>query len=70
MTSPSIRIPLGLALAALSAAMLVLAFPPHNLWPLIWFAFARLLLAQYRLLNARGRVQRRDSPGVGWQRVA
>jgi len=53
MTTPSIRIPLGLALAALSAAMLVLAFPPHNLWPLIWFAFAPLLLAQYRVLPPR-----------------
>ncbi len=47
------RIAIGLALAALSAAMLVLAFPPHSLWPLIWVAFVPLLLAQYRVLPPR-----------------
>jgi apolipoprotein N-acyltransferase len=47
---PLSRILLGLALAVTSAAMLVLAFPPHHLWPLIWIAFVPLLLAQYRVL--------------------
>lgn len=48
-----VHIAIGLALAALSAAMLVLAFPPHTLWPLIWVAFVPLLLAQYRVLPSR-----------------
>jgi len=53
MKTTTIRIATGLALAALSAAMLVLAFPPHNLWPLIWVGFVPLLLAQYRVLPPR-----------------
>ena len=48
-----LRIAAGLALSALSAALFVLAFPPHNLWPLIWTAFVPLLLAQYRVLPPR-----------------
>ncbi len=44
------KIVLGLALAALSAVLMTLAFPPFNLWPLVWFAAAPALLAQYRIL--------------------
>jgi apolipoprotein N-acyltransferase len=47
------RIGAGLALAALSAGMLTLAFPPHNLWPLIGVAFVPMLLAQYRVMPRR-----------------
>jgi apolipoprotein N-acyltransferase len=44
------RIGLGLALAALSAVLLMVAFPPYNLWPLISVAFVPMLLAQYRVM--------------------
>ena len=30
------RIAIGLGLATLSAALFTLAFPPYDLWPLIW----------------------------------
>ena len=47
------RIGLGLALAALSVGMLMLAFPPYNLWPLIGVGLMLMLLAQYRLMPRR-----------------
>jgi apolipoprotein N-acyltransferase len=47
------RIGLGLALAALSAGVLMLAFPPYDLWPLISVAFVPMLLAQYRVMPRR-----------------
>lgn len=47
------RIVLGVLLGALSALMLILAFPPYNLWPLIFLAFVPMLLADYRVLPRR-----------------
>ena len=44
------RVVLGLALAALSAVLLVLAFPPFDLWFLAWVAAVPALVAQYRVL--------------------
>lgn len=44
---------IGVVLAASSALLLTLAFPPYNLWPLIWIGFVPMLLAQYRLMPAR-----------------
>jgi len=44
------RIVAGLLLSALSAGLLVLAFPPYNLWYLAWFCFVPVVLAQYRIL--------------------
>ncbi len=49
----TVRIIGGLALAALSAALLILAFPPHNLGLLIWVAFIPMLTARYRVLPPR-----------------
>ena len=43
----------GLALAALSAALLTFAFPPYNLGFLIWVGFVPMLVAQYRLLPTK-----------------
>ncbi len=40
----------GLGLAALSAILLTLAFPPYNIWPLIWVGFLPMLLAQYKVM--------------------
>ncbi len=48
--STIIRVVIGVALSALSAGMLVLAFPPFDLWFLAWFAMVPTLLAQFRLL--------------------
>lgn len=44
---------IGVVLAASSALLLTLAFPPYNIWPLIWIGFVPMLLAQYRLMPAR-----------------
>jgi len=44
---------LGLALAAISAGLLLLAFPPFNLWFLVWFSFVPHLLAQHRIMPPR-----------------
>lgn len=44
---------LGSALAAISALLLWLAFPPYGLWPLIWVGFVPMLVAQHRVLPAR-----------------
>jgi len=44
------RVVLGVILSALSAGLLVLAFPPFNLWFLAWFSFVPYLLAQYRFM--------------------
>lgn len=52
-TSTAGRIGLGLALAAISAGLLVLAFPPFNLWFLVWFSFAPVIVAQYRIMPAK-----------------
>ncbi len=44
------RVGMGLALSALAAGLLVLAFPPFNLWFLVWFSFVPYILAQYRVM--------------------
>lgn len=51
--SPTFRVIAGLLLGALSAACLILAFPPYNLWPLIFLAWPPMLLADYRVLPRR-----------------
>ncbi|MCX7602326.1 MAG: hypothetical protein N2Z75_10365, partial [Meiothermus sp.] len=48
-----LRLLLGLGLAALSGGLLVLAYPPYNLWPLAWVALLPMLLAQFWLMPAR-----------------
>ncbi len=45
-----IRLGIGLALAALSAILLTLSFPPYNLWPFIWVGFVPMLVAQFRVM--------------------
>lgn len=45
-----IRVLIGLALSALSAVLLTLAFPPYNLGLLIWVGFIPMLIAQHRVL--------------------
>jgi apolipoprotein N-acyltransferase len=47
------RILIGTVLGLTSAAMLILAFPPYNVWPLIFVAFVPMLLADYRVLPLR-----------------
>ena len=33
--------------------MLLLAFPPYNVWPLIWVGFVPYLIAQHRVMPRR-----------------
>ena len=47
------RIVLGLTLAALSAAMFTLAFPPYDLWPLVFVGLVPMVVAQHRVLPRR-----------------
>ena len=44
------RIGLGLALSALSAVLLILAFQPYSFWPLAFVAYVPMLVAGQRLL--------------------
>lgn len=46
----TVRFVMGIALSALSGAMLLLAFPPYGLWPLMWVACVPYRYAQHRLL--------------------
>jgi apolipoprotein N-acyltransferase len=57
------RILIGAALGVLSAGMLILAFPPYNVWPLIFVAFAPMLVADYRVLPPRWSGL---ASGLGW----
>ena len=47
------RVAAGLGLAALSGGLITLAFPPYNLWPLIWIGFVPGIVAQFRVMPAR-----------------
>lgn len=49
----STRIFLGLALGALSAALLVFAFQPYSIWPLAFVAYVPMLIAEQRVLPLR-----------------
>lgn len=42
----------GLALAALSAVLFILAFPPYDLWLLIWIGLVPMVVAHYCSLRA------------------
>ena len=48
-----LRIVIGSLLAAASALLLALAFPPYELWPLIWVGFVPMMVAQFRVLPAK-----------------
>ena len=47
------RVAVGVVLGLLTAGMLVLAFPPFNVWPLAFFCLVPMLVAQYRVLPSR-----------------
>ena len=47
------RIGLAVALSVLSGLFLFLAFPPFNLWPLMWVAVVPYLIAQHRFMPRR-----------------
>jgi len=59
------RISVGVALGAVSAAMLILAFPPYNAWPLIFVAFVPMVLADNRVLPLR-RAGLASALGIGF----
>ncbi|MFN4293788.1 MAG: nitrilase-related carbon-nitrogen hydrolase [Thermoflexales bacterium] len=44
------RVGIGVLLAGISAVLLILSFPPYNLWPLIWIGFVPMMAAQFRVL--------------------
>ena len=47
------RVGASAALAALSGLLLTLAFPPYDLWPLIFVGFIPLVVAQHRVAPPR-----------------
>jgi apolipoprotein N-acyltransferase len=49
-TAEAARIGIGAGLGALSALLLILAFQPYSIWPLVFFAYVPLLMAGYRVL--------------------
>ena len=48
--SVTVRVVTGLILSVISAGLLLLAFPPANLWFLVWFSFVPVILAEHRIL--------------------
>jgi apolipoprotein N-acyltransferase len=44
---------IGVLLSCLSGIMMLLAFPPYGLWPLMWVAFIPFIFAQYRLMPSK-----------------
>lgn len=51
--SSPVRLLLGLALAGLSAVLIVWSMPPYGIWPLALVGLLPMLLAQYRILPRR-----------------
>jgi apolipoprotein N-acyltransferase len=49
----ALRVALGIVLSVVSGLLILLAFPPYGLWPLIWIAFIPYLVAQHRVLPPR-----------------
>ncbi|PWH17983.1 MAG: hypothetical protein DDG59_07145 [Anaerolineae bacterium] len=47
------RFAIGIGLSVLSAILIVLAFPPYTVWPLVFIGWVPMLIAQYRLLPAK-----------------
>ncbi|MEW6244506.1 MAG: hypothetical protein AB1497_09660 [Bacillota bacterium] len=43
----------GIALSALSSVLLVLGFPPHSFWPLIWVGLVPMMVSQQRVMPER-----------------
>lgn len=50
---PWVRVLAGLTLSALAAALFTLAFPPYDLWPLIWVGLVPMVVAQHRVMPRR-----------------
>lgn len=48
-----LRIGIGILLSIVSAILLMLSFPPYDLWPLIWVGFVPMMVAQFRVLPRR-----------------
>lgn len=49
--SPWRRFFVGISLASLSAVLLTLAFPPYELWPLIFVGLVPMIVAQHRIMT-------------------
>lgn len=47
------RLASGIGLSVLSAILVVLAFPPYQLWPLVFIGWVPMLIAQYHLLPSK-----------------
>ncbi|MCX8062174.1 MAG: hypothetical protein N3D16_06295 [Anaerolineales bacterium] len=47
------RILSGVILSVISAVLVVLAFPPHEIWPLVFVGWVPMLVAQYRVLPSK-----------------
>jgi len=47
------RVLIGLALSVISGLAFLWAFPPYGLWPLAWFGWVPVLVAQYRVVPSK-----------------
>jgi len=47
------RLGIGILLSVISAILLTLAFPPYNLWFLVWIGFVPMMVAQFRVLPGK-----------------
>jgi apolipoprotein N-acyltransferase len=52
-TTSAVRFGAGVVFSLMSTALLVLAFPPYNVWPLAFFAFVPAFIAEYHFLPRR-----------------
>ena len=51
--SAPFRVLIGLALSLLSELAFVMAFPPYEIWPLIFIGWIPLQVAQFRIMPKR-----------------
>ena len=49
----AVRLLVGLALSALGGLAFVLAFPPYELWPLVFIGWIPVQIAQFRIMPKR-----------------
>jgi apolipoprotein N-acyltransferase len=51
--STAARVGIGIALSAMTTIMLILAFPPANVWPFAFFCLVPMLVVQHRIMPSK-----------------